>query len=139
MIQQFEQTINRVIEFALLTEEEENTVKKFLLWVEENLNKKTEYMLFIEEFNKITKKKYKAESESRELFYKGIAIHSLSDRIAAIKNALTDPWIAERTTILTPTWILKTDNTAKYMNYKPAKKTQDGSNNSTKDTEYDAL
>jgi len=131
-----EQLLNRTIEFGLFTHEEEEIIKQELLHIETRLTPKTAYIQFIEQFNTITKKKYKPDIESRRLFYDNAMIHSLSDRIEALKNAVSDPWVQESNTILSPKWILKPDNVAKYLNYTPAKKDTEKSNQDLSDTDY---
>lgn len=133
---ELEQLLNRLIEFGLLTNEEEETVKRSLLDIEMRIAPKTPYIQFIEEFNSITKKKYKPDIDSRKLFYDNMIVHSLSDRIDALRNALTDPWVQESNTILSPKWILKPENVAKYLNYTPPKKETDKSNKDLSDTDY---
>jgi len=117
MIHNFENTLKRLIEFGLLTDDEENECKEFLLFVEKSITPRTDYMRFIHEFNQITGKKYNGDTESRELFYKAIINNSLDDLIKALQNSLLDKWILENITILTPKYILKDENTGKYINY----------------------
>lgn len=120
---ELEQLLKRLMEFGLLTNEEEQLVKKSMLAIEIQIYPKTNYIEFIDQFNLITKKKYKPDTDSREIFYENIHVHSLSDRISALKNAVTDPWVKESNSVLSPKWILKPDIVAKYLNYvAPAKK-----------------
>jgi hypothetical protein len=131
-MKKLEPLLTRLIEFGLLTEEEEKTVYNSLLNIEKSLNPKTQYIEFIDEFNKITGKKYKPDIESRTIFYENEGIYSLNDRLNALKNALVHPWIIDNITIVTPAYILKPENTSKYMNYVPAK---NKSNNGKSDNE----
>jgi hypothetical protein len=124
---ELEQLLKRLIEFGLLTDSEEKTVHKSLLTIEIQLTPKTRYIEFIEEFNLITGKKYKPEIESREMFYENDSLYSNSDRLTALKNAITDPWIKENSTVLTPKWALKSETIGKYINYAAPKPTTDKS------------
>jgi hypothetical protein len=114
---EIEQLLKRLHSFGLLTQDEEDMYPEALLNIERQLLLKTDYLKFIEEFNKITGKKYKPDVDSRALFYENEAIYSFTDRVNAVKKALTDPWIKENMGIVTPKWALKPDNTSKYMNY----------------------
>lgn len=129
---ELEQLLKRLIEFGLFTDEEEKLVHKSLLIIETHWSPKTKYIEFIDEFNKITGKKYKPDEESRQLFYENEAIHSFSDRITALKNCLTNPWIMERLTIITPKWILIPENLSKYIDY-AAPKTNKGRDGKSSD------
>jgi hypothetical protein len=131
-MKKLEPLLTRLIEFGLLTEEEEKTVYNSLLNIEKSLTPKTQYIEFIDEFNKITGKKYKPDIESRTIFYENEGIYSLNDRLNALKNALIHPWIIDNITIVTPAYILKPENTSKYMNYVP---TKNKSNNGKSDSE----
>jgi hypothetical protein len=123
-MQQLEQVLNRLIEFGLLTNEEEKIVKESFLSIESRLSPKTQYIEFIEGFNKITGKKYKPDTDSRELFYKYVYDYSLTERLNAVRNALTDPYVIESSGILSPKWILKAEMVSKYMNYVAPKRTE---------------
>lgn len=124
---ELEQLLKRLIEFGLLTEAEEQTVRRSLLIIELQITPKTRYVEFMDEFNIITGKKYKPDIETRELYYENDALYSNTDRLTAIKNAVTDPWIKENSTVLTPKWALKPDTIGKYINY-AAPKSSDKSN-----------
>ena len=125
-MQKLEQVLNRLIEFGLMTSEEEKIVKEELLHIEIQLTPKTQYIEFIEGFNKITGKKFKPDTISRELFYEHNMDYSLADRMAAVKNSMTDPFIKESPGLLQPKWISKPENIAKYINYKAPKVNKDG-------------
>jgi hypothetical protein len=127
-----EPLLKRLIEFGLLTDEEEKQVHESLLRIECHWSPKTKYIEFIDEFNKITGKKYRPDEDSRGLYYENDALFSFNDRITALKNALTDPWIMERLTIVTPKWILTPENLSKYINY-AAPKTNKGRDGKSSD------
>lgn len=131
-----ERVLNKLIEFGLLETEEEEIVRRELLEIEIHLSPKSNYILYIEKFNEITKKKYKPDLESRKLFYENEFLYSLTDRLQAVKNATTDPWVQESNTILSPKWILKPDNTAKYMNYRAPEKKQETDNKDLSKNDY---
>lgn len=116
-LEQLEQLLKRLHSFGLLTNDEEEFYPKALLNIEMQLLEKTDFIKFIQEFNKITGKKYKPDTESRELFYKDASIYSLNDRINAVKNAPKDKYVQDNPGILSPKWILKPEFTAKFMNY----------------------
>ena len=116
-MRELEQLLRRLIEFGLLTEDEETLVNKSLLNIETKLTPKTAYIEFMEEFSSIRKAKHKPTLESRRLFYENESLFTNTDRLTALKNAMTETWIKERLTILTPEWILEAKNLSKYMNY----------------------
>lgn len=122
-----EALLKRLIEFGLLTDDEEISVYESLLHIEIQLSPKTKYCEFIDEFNKVTGKKYKPDIESRALYYDNDATYSFPDRITALKNCMLDPWVKDNFTVLTPKWILKPDSIAKYINFKYASKNNNGS------------
>jgi hypothetical protein len=114
---ELESILKRGIEFSLFTDQEQEIIHRSLLSIEMRLTPKTRYIEFIEEFNAITKKKYKPEIESRELFYENDSLYSNADRLKALRNAMSDPYIKERSTILTPVWLLKPETIGKYITY----------------------
>lgn len=116
-MQRLEQLLNRIIEFSLLTPEEEQTIKEELLDIEQHYMPKTPYINFITEFNSITGKKYKPDIESRKLYYENAMLYSFSDRIKALKNAVSSSFVKTSNSILSPKWILRPDITAQFMNY----------------------
>lgn len=118
---ELEQLLKRLIEFGLLTDQEEATVKRSLLNIEMQLMPKTRYLEFMDEFNAISGKKYRPDSESREMYYENDSIYSNSDRITALKNAMTDPWIKDNSHYVTPKWALKSETIGKYINYEAPK------------------
>jgi hypothetical protein len=120
---ELEQLLNRLIEFGLLTDTEEQMVHKALLNIEIHITPKTGFIEFIDQFNQITGKKFTPNLESRELYYENDSLYSNSDRIAALKNALNDPWVKENSTVLTPKWSLRPETIGKYINYEPPKST----------------
>ncbi len=123
MLQIFEQTYNKLKTFGLLTDQEQKQAADFFLWAEQNLKQPSDYMLFLQSFNKITGKKYTGDHKSRELFYEKAAVYSVEERIQAVKNAITDPWLIENSTALTPEYILRPTMTAKYISYNSPKTT----------------
>jgi hypothetical protein len=126
MIHQFEETLSKIAKFGLLTEFEEKQKDEFLLFVEQKIKPETDYIKFLMEFNRITSKKYIGDIESRNLFYEHEAIYSQTERIQALTNALTDPYIKDNIGILTPKYILRPDNLAKYISYTPPKTSNNG-------------
>jgi hypothetical protein len=122
MIHPFEQVLSRLEDFGLLTESEEIQKEEYLLYIEQHIQPETEYIKFLGEFNKITKKRYTGDIDSRKLFYKNEAVFSQEERVKAVKAALTDPYIKDNYGILTPKFILKMDNLGKYISYSPPKK-----------------
>lgn len=135
---EIEQLLIRLHQFGLLTNDEEEMYPAALLHIECNLREKTEYIKFIEQFNAITKKKYKPDVESRDMFYKDSSIYSLTDRVNAVKNSLNDEWVQQNIGVLQPKWILKPENTAKYMNYEPGKRTIQQNKNQSSNLERKA-
>ena len=128
MLRNYENMIMRLNEFSLLTKKEIQQTEEFFLWAEINLINKTDYIKYIKAFNDITGKKYKPSIKSRTEFYKHSYIHSLEDRVKALKNCLKDNWIKENFTIVTPEWALKSETVAKYINYTQVKKITDTEN-----------
>jgi len=110
--------IRKLISFGLLTDDEEKQAKHYLLKLEEDYV--TDYIQFMQAFNKITGKKFSPDVESWELFYSN-NIHSLEDRIKALRNAFESNWIQENIHVLTPRYILKKENISKFYEYKEAK------------------
>ena len=121
MIHPFEQVLSKLEDFGLLTESEEIQKEEYLLYLEQHLQPKTEYIQFIEELNKITKKRYTGDIESRKLFYETESVFSQEERFKATINSLTDPYIRDNFGILTPKFILKPENLGKYISYMPPK------------------
>jgi len=107
--------IRKIISFGLLTDEEERQAKYYLLKLEEDYE--TEYIQFMQIFNKVTGKKFSSDVESWELFYSN-NIHTLEDKIRALKNAYESNWIQENPHVLTPRYILKKGNISKFYDYK---------------------
>jgi hypothetical protein len=136
MMNELESVLKRLIEFHLLTHQEEEIIHRSLLTIEIQIMPKTRYIEFIEEFNTITKKKYKPDIESRELFYENDSLYSNADRLKALRNAMSDPYIKERSTILTPVWLLKPETIGKYITY-AAPKSNSKSNKDDKETKPD--
>jgi len=128
MIHPFEQVLSKLEDFGLLTESEEILKEEYLLYLEQRINPETEYIKFLNEFNKITGKRYTGDIDSRKLFYYNEVIFSQGERVKAVTAALTDPYIKDNYGILTPKFILKTDNLGKYISYSPPR----GSNNQPK-------
>lgn len=119
MIAQFEQMMQRLIEFNLLTDDEEERYSDFMLYIEQNLRWDTEYIKFIKLFNVITGKKYKPDNQSRALYYEHAPFYTLNDRKLAITNALKDPYLQQKDGVLNPKFICKAENIAKYIKYSP--------------------
>lgn len=119
MIHPFEQVLSKLEDFGLLTESEEIQKEEYLLYLEQHIKPETEYIKFLKEFNKITGKRYTGDTDSRKLFYDNEAIFSRGERVKAVTAALTDPYIKDNYGILTPKFILKTDNLGKYISYSP--------------------
>ena len=112
-----EQLLRKSIEFGFWLPDEEKLIDDELLHIETVIQPKTQYIEFIEEFNKFRKTKYKPTVESRRLFYENVAMYSNSDRLTALKNAFTNPWIVDHSGVVTPEWILKSENINQYLNY----------------------
>jgi hypothetical protein len=124
-----ENLINKLISYGLLTTQEEQQAKQHITLLETAFD--TEYMQFLNVFNEITGKKYAPDQHSRELFY-GNHIHTLDQKITALRNAAASSWIQDNTHVLTPKFILKKENIAKYMNYSENLNTQEnGTNNNS--------
>ncbi len=122
-----ENLINKLISYGLLTEQEEQSTKAQLTELETAFN--TEYMQFLKAFNEVTGKKYGADTETRTLFYSN-HIHTLEQKLKALRNAAASSWIKANEHVLTPKFILKKENIAKYMNFKETQNnTQNGNNN----------
>jgi hypothetical protein len=120
---ELEQLLKRLIEFGLLTEQEEGIVKRSMLQIELQLTPKTRYVEYMEQFNIISGKKFRPDTESRDIYYENDSIYSNSDRLTALKNAMSDPWIKENSTVVIPKWALKSETIGKYINYEAPKST----------------
>jgi hypothetical protein len=136
MIHPFEQVLSKLEDFGLLTDTEETQKEEYLLYVEQHIQPTTNYINFIKEFNKLTGKRYTGDKESRKLFYHNEAIFSQEERIKAVSNALTDPYIKENIGILTPRFILKPDNLGKYIAYKAPQKSNNQPKTNINENDY---
>ena len=140
MIHPFEQTLSKLAEFGLLTDSEEKQKDEFLLFIEQRIKPETDYIRFLMEFNRLTTKKYIGDITSRKLFYEHEAIYSQAEKIKALTNAMTDPWIKDNNGALTPVFILKPENLAKYISYTPPKGNTNGQpKTKVKDGDYDEV
>ena len=126
----FEQTIKRIKEFGLLTEQEETEASKHFLLVESLITPKTTYFEFIENFNNTKGVKYPPDVKSRELFYEFSHIYTVNDRITALKNALTAEYFEDKKGMLTPSFVCKPDFITSYVKFKPTKNKTNASANS---------
>ena len=119
MLHPFEQVLSRLEDFGLLTESEEIQKEEYLLYLEQHIQPETQYIKFLKEFNQITGKRYNGDIDSRKLFYTNETVFSQEDMKKAVTAALTDPYIKENVGILTPKYILRSDNLGKYIAYTP--------------------
>lgn len=133
-----ERIFKRLIEFSLLIDDEEQRLAMDFLYREIHEHPKTMYIEYMDEFNKITGKKYKPDIESREIYYENETLYSNLERLQALKNCLTDPWIKTNMTILTPKYALKSENIGKYINYE-APKPDSKPNTDISNTDYERV
>jgi len=141
MIHPFEQTLAKLETFGVMSEEEEMQKDIFLLFVEERMTPKSTYLQFLDHFNEITGKTYrKADVKSRKLFYEFEAIYSMDERLRAIKNAMTDPYIKnENPTYLNPEMICKSEMLNKYISYTAPKPVNNSTKKIVKDGDYETV
>jgi len=141
MIHPFEQTLSKLVIFGVLSDDEERQKEDFLLFVEERMIPKSPYLQFLEEFNKITGKTYrKADIKSRKLFYEFDATYSMEERLRAIRNAMTDPYIKnENPTFLNPEMICKCEMLNKYISYTAPKPVNNSTKKIVKDGDYETV
>jgi len=118
--------LSKIIPHGVFTDAEERLIKKQLSNIETAFD--TDYIRYLKAFEEITGKKYHSEPESRELFYTN-QVHSLEQKIKALRNAVKSRWLQENNHMLNPKFMLKKDNIAKYMNYSETQKINDNANN----------
>jgi len=111
-----ERLLNKLKDFSLFTDREESEIDTYILIIEQNLREKTDYMKFLEAFNNITGKKYTGDLESRKLFYEKESFFSLEERIKSVENIITDKFLEGNVT-MNPKFVLRPENTAKYLNF----------------------